>query len=82
MDGRAVTASRGELTRCTRDQDYGSFTVSGDMVAHDFGFTADAARSCWYQPGRQTWELSMPGGSGRVEMNGPIDPRPRCRPDG
>jgi hypothetical protein len=69
MAGRAVTTSQGQPSNCTKDEQYDTFTPSRDVDSHSYSATVKTDGWCAVQPSHNVWNLSMPGGTGRVEMN-------------
>jgi hypothetical protein len=70
MDGQTVTTSQGSPSNCTRNESYGTFTVSGDADSHELSMIVKGDGWCSVQPSHNAWKLTLPnGGSGQVEIN-------------
>jgi Ca2+-binding RTX toxin-like protein len=69
MEGREVKTSQGQPTNCTKDEQYDSFTPGDSNDFHTYGATIKSDGWCAVQPSHNAWQLTMPGGTGKVEMN-------------
>jgi hypothetical protein len=69
MEGQAVTTSQGQPSNCTKEEQYDTFTPQDANDFHTYGATIKSDGWCGVQPSHNVWNLTMPGGTGRVEMN-------------
>lgn len=72
MAGVTVTASQGSPSNCTRDEEYGTFTLDPGQsaVVRGFSMTVKDGGWCAVQPSHNAWKLTFAGGgSGQMEIN-------------
>jgi hypothetical protein len=66
--GVTIVASQGSDSYCTKDENYGPFTVADDPEKHPLTFTAKTDGSCYIATSENSWKFKFPGGGGEINM--------------